>query len=265
MPVPNKPVAAFTFSPASAARRDAGAVRRVDVPRLPAGRHHDRPVHRSNAPTLTDFTWDFGDGARGNGVRVVPRLREGRHLHRDADRDQPARASRTRSPSSSRSSASSDPMAVFTSSPDRPGREPERVLQRLGVEGRDRPHASSATTGTSATAARPRASARRTAIGRTGTFVVTLTVTDDLGKTGTVTGTVSVGTPGAADAGDRRLADRTDRRPDSSPSTRTQSTASERQDDHVLRVELRRRCDGQRAPASTTATTPRAASRSFSR
>lgn len=189
-PVPNKPVAGFTFSPGSPlegqpVQFDASTSR--DCP--PDATTIDQCT--VNAPTLTDFSWDFGDGSRGNGVRSSHEYsKAGTYtvtLTVTNQRSQQDTISKFVTVG-----ASSDPVAVFTSSPSGPA-----INESVFFNGSGSKAATGRTIvgydwsfGDGGTASGVSTSHR---FGRTGSFVVTLIVTDDLGKTGTATGTVSVG------------------------------------------------------------------------
>ena len=117
-PEPNKPVAAFTFSPTAptegqTVQFDASSSR--DCPPDATSVEQCPP----NAPTLTDFAWDFGDGSRGNGVRSS-------HAYsRTGTYTVTLTVTNQRSLQNSTSkfvtvAVSSDPTAAFTASPSGP-------------------------------------------------------------------------------------------------------------------------------------------------
>ena len=243
-PVPNKPVAAYTFSPAAPVEGQTvqfDATTSRDCP--PEATTIDQCT--VNAPTLTDFSWDFGDGSRGNGVR------SSHDYSKAGTYTVTLTVTNQRSQQDSISKfvtvgASSDPVAIFTSSPSGPAINENVFFNASGskaatgrtIVGYDWAFGDGGTASGVSTSHR---------YSRTGSFVVTLTVTDDLGKTGREHRDGERWRPGLADARDRGLADRADRRP-TGRLRRHAIDGRERQDDLRLRMEPRRRQHGQRRP-----------------
>jgi PKD repeat protein len=191
MPEPSKPVAAFTFSPTEptegqTVQFDAATSR--DCP--PEATSIDQCPQ--NAPTLTDFAWDFGDGTRGNGLRSSHSYaRTGTYTVTLTVRNQ--RGLQDTASKFVTVGVSQDPTAIFTTSPTS-----ATVNQTVFVNASGSKAAAGRTivsydwtfgdgnTGSGVTTS--------TRYGRVGTFTITLTVTDDLGKTGTASSNVSVST-----------------------------------------------------------------------
>jgi PKD repeat protein len=190
LPLPNNPIAAFTFTPTGPAE---GQVVQFD-----ASISRDCPPDATaveqcpvGAPTLTDFAWDFGDGSRGNGIRSSHTYaRSGSYTVTLVVTNQ--RGLQNTTSKFVTVGVSADPTAAFASSPSAPGVN-ESVFFNAS--------ASKATGGRSlvgydwtfgdgGTGSGVTTSHRYS---RTGSFTVTLTVTDDIGKKGTTSSAVSVG------------------------------------------------------------------------
>jgi PKD repeat protein len=189
-PLPNTPIAAFVFSPTSPKEGDAVAFDAATSRDCPP----DAPSVEAcpvNPPTLTTFAWDFGDGTRGNGVRAS-------HVYeRPGSYTVTLTVSNQRGLQNSASKfvtvdASSRPSASFVASPESAGVNQTvffnaaastaatgRTIVSYGWDFGDGSNGSGLTT-----------SHRYS---RTGTFNVTLTVTDDMGKVGATSKGVTVG------------------------------------------------------------------------
>lgn len=190
MPEPNKPIAAFTFSPTNGKEGDAVAFDAATSRDCPpdATSIESCPV---NPPTLTGFTWDFGDGARGSGVRAS-------HTYEKAGSYTVSlTVANQRGQQSSTSKfvtveVATGPSASFVASP-----ETTSVNQTVFFTAASSKAANGRTLvaydwdfGDGGVGAGLTTSHRYS---RTGAFKVTLTVTDDLGKTAVATNSVTVG------------------------------------------------------------------------
>jgi PKD repeat protein len=189
LPLPNTPKADFLFSPASptegqSVQFDASTSRdcppdATSIEQCPA-----------NSPTLVEYAWDFGDGSKGSGVRAA-------HAYEKAGAySVTLKVTNQRGYSSTASKfltvgAAADPTAVFTFSPVAPIMH-ETVFFNAA--------ASKAAPGRTIVSYRWDFGDSWTGSGITSThkydrpsgFVVVLTVTDDLGKKGVATQTVTV-------------------------------------------------------------------------
>lgn len=193
LPRPYTPVSRFVFSPANPAEGasvqfDGGGS--IDVIECPSGAQSVDEC-TSTKDTLVDYAWNFGDGSRGSGTRA-------QHAFAKAG-SYTVTLTVTNSRGITASStqfvnvgASADPTASFTASPSGPA-----INQSVFFNA----SASKATAGRTLVAydwtygdgssdSGVNVSHRYS---RTGNFTVTLTVRDDIGKTGTTSTTVSVG------------------------------------------------------------------------
>ncbi len=194
LPPANTPVARFVFSPTSVAEGRAvqfDASTSVDVIECgPQATSVDQCA--TTKDTLVDYAWDFGDGRRGSGVRTS-------HAYGSlGSYTVTLTVTNSRGVKASSSqfvnvSASADPTASFTASPASPAvgqsvffnAAASKAVAGRTLVGYDWTFGDGGT-GSGVTVSRR--------YDRLGTFAVTLTVTDDLGKTGTTSSTVTVGT-----------------------------------------------------------------------
>ncbi len=194
LPPANTPVARFVFSPTQPAEGQTvqfDASTSVDVVECSSSATSvDQCVTRTD--TLADFTWDFGDGRRGSGVRTS------HTYHTLGSYTVTLTVTNTRQVRASSSqfvtvAASADPSAAFTASPSTPAVGQSVFFNASGSKaapGRGL-IAYDWTFGDGGTGSGVTVSRR---YDRLGSFTVTLTVTDDLGKTATASNTVTVGT-----------------------------------------------------------------------
>ena len=194
LPPANTPVARFALSPTSPAEGQSvqfDASTSVDVVECGAAATSvDDCV--TTKDTLVDYVWDFGDGSRGSGVRAS-------HVyHALGSYTVTLTVTNSRGVKASSSqfvtvTASADPTASFTVSPAAPAVSQSvffNASASKAVPGRSLV-AYDWTFGDGATGSGVTVSRR---YDRLGSFTVTLTVTDDLGKTATATNSVTVGT-----------------------------------------------------------------------
>lgn len=192
LPPANTPVARFVFSPTGPAEGqdvqfDAGTS--VDVVDCPASATSVEQC-TTTKDTLVDYAWDFGDGRTGSGIRVS-------HAYgRLGSYTATLTVTNSRGVKASTSqfvnvAASLDPAAAFTFSPTSPVAGQTVFFNANGskaVPGREIV-SHSWTFGDGGRAEGALVSRR---YDRPGSYTVTLTVTDDIGKTSTVSQVVSV-------------------------------------------------------------------------
>ena len=195
LPRPYTPVARFVFSPSAPAEGVAvqfDAAGSVDVIECPA---NSASVDQctSTKSTIVDYAWNFGDGSRGSGERIS-------HTY-----DKLGAYTVTLTVTNSRGITAStsqfvtvgnsaDPTASFTLSPASPAINQSVFMNASASKatpGR-RLVGYDWTYGDGSTDSGVNVSHRYS---RLGNFTVSLTVRDDLGKTGTATQVVTVGVP----------------------------------------------------------------------
>ena len=193
LPRPYTPVARFQFSPETPAEGIAvqfDAATSLDVIECPASATSIDEC-TSTTSTLVDYSWNFGDGSRGSGVRA-------QHAYAKAGAyTVTLTVTNSRGITASQSAfvtvgASTDPTATFTLSPTTPAVNQSIFFNASGSKaapGRTLV-AYDWTYGDGSEDSGVNVSHRYS---RLGNFVVTLTVRDDIGKTGTFSQSVTVG------------------------------------------------------------------------
>lgn len=193
LPPANTPVARFVFSPTNPTEgQDVAfdASNSVDVIECPTSATAVDQC-TSTKDTLASYSWDFGDGRTGSGVRVA------HHYSTLGSYTVTLTVTNTRGVRASSSQfvsvgASADPTASFTVSPTAPAvgqsvffnASASKAVPGRGIVSYDWTFGDGGS-GQGVTVSRR--------YDRLGTFTVTLTVMDDIGKTGTSTATVNVG------------------------------------------------------------------------
>lgn len=201
LPPPNTPVARFRSSPSAPTEGQAvqfDASDSIDIIECPSNATSVDQCTGTRS-TLVDYAWDFGDGARGNGVRTS------HSYSATGSYTVTLTVTNSRGVQASTSAfvavgASATPTAAFTVSPSTPAVNQSVFFNASGSKaaaGRTLVNYDW-TFGDGGTASGVNVSRRYS---RTGSFTVTLTVTDDIGKTGVASNQVAVGadnTPTAA-------------------------------------------------------------------
>jgi PKD repeat protein len=200
LPPPNTPVARFRFNPTAPNEGQAvafDASDSIDIIECPAGATSVDQCTGTRA-TLVDYAWDFGDGARGNGVRTShPYARAGSYtINLTVTNSRGVQASTSAFVTVG---AGADPSAAFTVSPSSASVNESVFFNASGSKaaaGRTLV-AYDWTFGDGGTGAGVNVSHR---YNRTGSFTVTLTVTDDIGKKGTASNQLQIGAANAPTA-----------------------------------------------------------------